>query len=1020
MVTPLARLEISRLNDTNQEFLLNREVVRIGRAADNNLVLSEHSVSRHHAQLAWQDNWYLLTDLGSSAGTWVNNVKLSPGQHKLLDHGDSIRIGTCELRFLSTEAIATSLEPEKTVVHEESLSLPVTSVLAQHSDPVLRVTTPEWTQDFPLTRDLLVLGRHPNSDIVINLPQVSARHAQLKQCDGGYEIVDLGSRNGMSYQGRRITQQRLTDGDVLHIGPVVTLTYQDVALPEIAALKQQLDLGSRSTLSLGRDPQNDTVIEHPTVSRFHAQISRQEGSFVIADLNSNNGTFVNGKRISSKRVLMPGDTIRIGPCRLVFNVDETLVRHDEEGNLRLDALHLKKDVGNGMTLLQDISLSILPREFVAVVGVSGAGKSTLLDALNGFRPATYGTVLVNGTDLYKNFNAYRTEIGYVPQDDIIHLELTVGQALDYAAQLRMPADTTPAERQQRTQEVLADLDMTHRRDVPIKRLSGGQRKRVSMGVELLTKPSLFFLDEATSGLDPGTEAQMMKLLRKLADQGRTILLITHATKNVMTCDLVIFLARGGYIAFLGSPDEALKYFGVKDFDEIYPKVESELPPEEWEARYKRSRQYQRYIVDRLRGGSEKPLGERRRQQQLPGAEVKHVSFWRQLQILSQRNLAILLRDRASLILMLAIAPILGLLDFFLWPRQVFDTQEGDAQQALMMLFVAAIIAIMVGSLSSMREIVKESEIYRRERMVSLKIAPYILSKVWLGVLVSLYQAAVFVLFKELAVEIPGGLEAAIGLYITLFLATLSGMMLGLLVSAISPNQNVAPLLIILILIPQITFGGGLLPVNALGLPGKLISQVTPSKWAFEPMVTITALGQDVAADECFSKLSQQQRNNLAETEKTKRCSCLGPNVFKQCEFPGIKAKYTKAVDEKEPKQPIDPGSRPPKPEATGKCPAFSQCYRDKFDQWEKDLKAYEEKVNKYKSEIKGDWKTKYSEWKQKRESAIGEAEGIIRKFHKDYGAMFKVDVVKDWGVLGLIMAVVFGLLLPVQKRKDIV
>lgn len=286
----------------------------------------------------------------------------------------------------------------------------------------------------------------------------------------------------------------------------------------------------------------------------------------IADLGSTNGTFINGKQIADARVLRPGDTIRVGPCRLVFNFDETIVRHDEEGNLRLDAVNLKKIVGKGTTVLNDISLSILPKEFVVIAGVSGGGKSTLLDALNGFRPATSGTVLVNGSDLYQNFNAYRTELGYVPQKDIVHVELTVGQALSYAAQLRMPADTTLAERNTRVQEVLEDLGLSHRRDVPVKNLSGGQLKRVSIGVELLTKPSLFFLDEATSGLDPGTEADIMRLLRKLSDQGRTVLLITHATENVMLCDLVVFLAAGGRVAYFGPPAEAPEYFGVAKFN----------------------------------------------------------------------------------------------------------------------------------------------------------------------------------------------------------------------------------------------------------------------------------------------------------------------------------------------------------------------------------------------------------------------------------------------------------------------
>jgi len=266
---------------------------------------------------------------------------------------------------------------------------------------------------------------------------------------------------------------------VLHIGPTVTLTYRVAPLAEAPLPIKTLDLHGRATLSLGRDPQNDTVIDHPAVSRLHARIVRRDGAFVIADLGSTNGTFVNGERIVGERVLKPGDSIRIGPCRLVFGA-ESLERHDEEGNLRLDALHLSKTVGKGMTILQDISLSVLAREFVAIVGVSGAGKSTLLDALNGFRPATRGVVLVNGSDLYENFDAYRTELGYVPQDDIIHRELTVAQALDYAAQLRMPADTTQMERCQRIQEVLEDLDLTPRRDLPINRLSGGQRKRVSI------------------------------------------------------------------------------------------------------------------------------------------------------------------------------------------------------------------------------------------------------------------------------------------------------------------------------------------------------------------------------------------------------------------------------------------------------------------------------------------------------------------------------------------------------------
>ena len=889
----LSHLKICRGNKAIQEFPLGEDLITLGRALDNDLTLSEPTISRYHAQIYQEADGYTVVDLDSGDGTYVNGIKLSPHTPRLLANGDNINIGSYELQFCTEVSTART--------SQESSGI----------DPTIVSST--------------------------SLP---------------------------------------TTGE------------------------SELDMRGRQLLTIGRDPRNDTVINHPSVSRFHSQIKCKSGSFFIADLNSTNGTFLNGKRVSGERHIRVGDIIRIGPNCLIFNFDETITRKNEEGNLRLDAVHLNKVVGKGVNLLQDLSFSIQPREFVVIAGVSGGGKSTLLDALNGFRPATSGAVLVNGIDLYKNFNAYRTDIGYVPQKDIIHKSLTVGQTLDYAAKLRMPGDTTAVERKTRVREVLADLELTQRRNVQVEKLSGGQLKRVSMGVELLTKPSLFFLDEATSGLDPGTEGEIMRLLRKLADQGRTVLLITHATDNVMLCDLVVFLAKDGHLAYFGSPSEALSYFGVEGFNQIYRLVENERSPEAWQQRYLTSEQYQKYVVERQQDLQQPLSSEKQRSCFLPwpGGKVKRIPAWRQFLILSSRNLAILRQDQVSLWLMLLIAPLLGLLDFLLWPRHVFDVQKGDAQQSLMMLFITAIIAIMVGSLSSMREIVKEKEIYQRERMVCLQIVPYILSKIWLGVLVSLYQSAVFLLFKFLAVDIPGGLSVAMSLYITLALATIGGMVIGLLVSALSPSQNVAPLLIILFIIPQITFGGGLLPAKVLGMPGQMISQMTISKWAFESMVTITGLGLDVAEDKCFLDLSGDERKRLGDTEKEKGCQCLGRKLFQQCQFPGIRAKYDPAVDKEEPKKPTDPGD----------FPSDSRKFKD-----------YQDKVNEYKKEV-NQWQEVYSEWKQKRESAIGEAEGTIRKFHEDYGTAFKVNVARHWARLGLIIGVMFGLILPVQKRKDVV
>lgn len=888
-----AYIEIRKGSDPISKFSFNSDVITIGRATDNHLILNEPLISRHHAQIVWQGDRYLLTDLNSTDGLRLNNVQLKPSKPHPLADGDTIRIGGIELRFK----------------------------IAAHIAPI------------PVAAN-----------------QVAA--------------ATVAAKTG-----------------------------------EQTVFTAHLDLQGRNAFTIGRDAQNDIPINHPTVSRFHARIERRNGSVVVKDLTSTNGTYVNGKEVMGDRILKVNDNIRIGPYRFVLNIDETLVGYSEEGNLRLDAVNLTKIVGKGIKILDEISLTIHAREFIVIAGVSGGGKSTLLDALNGFRPATSGEVLINGVNLYKNFNAYRNDLGYVPQKDIIHTELTVYQALDYAAKLRMPADTTTAERKKRIGEVIKDLNLSGREDVQVKALSGGQLKRVSMGVELLTKPSLFFLDEATSGLDPGTESEIMQLLRKLADSGRTILLITHATENVILCDLVVFMAKGGKVAYFGPPNEAPQYFGVQKFNEIYRKVEHENSPEYWQERYLSSPQYQKYVRDRQRTlPTPSPAAPQQRPaKQQPPNRGRRVAAVREFGILSQRNIAILLQDMAGLFLMLAIAPILGLLDFVTWKRGIFDVEKGDAGQAITMLFVTALIAVMVGSLGTMREIVKEIDIYLRERMIGLQIIPYILSKVWVGILLALYQAGIFLLFKKLAVDIPGGNEVLGAMYLTLVLATIAGMMMGLLVSAISPNQNIAPLLTIIFLVPQITFGGGMLSIDALGAPGRIVNQVTITKWSFESLVTLTNLGRNVAEDSCW-QLPEIERNKLTQDRKKQQCQCLGENLYKQCQFPGIKSKYDAVIDRIEPPKPEDPGKAPTDP---------------------RELDSYEQKVDKYKSEI-DTWQKDYSEWKGKYEGTIKGGEALIENFYNKYGKMFKVNVTLYWGILILQMVIMFSLIFFVQKRKDIV
>jgi len=860
---PSSVLEIRR-GDEVREYALTGEAIAIGRATDNQIVLSDPLVSRHHARLERADGVYHIIDLGSANGTQINGVEIEPKAQHPLKEGDTITIGGFTLALRLTPAaeeatrVATSLR--QTAVREAE-SLTFIAPVA----PRLIITTPQWTKEFPLEGRALTLGRDPANDIVVDDLVVSRRHAQLQPADGGYEIVDVGSANGLTFQGERVPRKLLAAGDVLWIAQAVSLTYRTAPEAEEAVetstVSRTLDLRQPAVLTIGRDPQSNVALDHPAISRSHARITpaAEPGSYVIEDAGSSNGTFVNGERIApgQPRPLHTGDVINVGPIKFVF-APETLEQVDESRDLGLNALHLKKFVRKGFNLLQDISLSIRPREFVAIVGVSGSGKSTLLDALNGFRPATDGAVLVNGTDLYRNFDAYRTNLGYVPQDDTIHKELPVYEALDYAARLRLPADTTPDERRKRIMEVLETLGLSERKDVQIQRLSGGQRKRVCIGTELLTRPGLFFLDEATSGLDPGTESQMMRVLRKLADQGHTVILVTHATKNVMLCDHVVFLAKGGHLAYYGPPEKALSHFGVEDFDAIYEKLDGESTPEAWAEDYRQSPQYQEFVLDRLQRGTGAQVDALRPQEMAPPAPQTirppakgngvraaadrrmGVSALRQFWILSARYLNIIHRDWMNLGLLFLIAPALGTIDLIAWPRNVFDFVEGDATRAMLMLFLSALIPFLVGALSSVREIVKETPVYKRERTVVLKILPYLLSKVWVGFLFALYHAAALFVLKLLAVDLSHlGTQELAQFYVTLVLAAMSGVMWGLLISALAPREEQAMLLVIIVVVIQIVFSGALVTLSELGIVGEGLGGVTSTKWALQALTTVT-------------------------------------------------------------------------------------------------------------------------------------------------------------------------------------
>jgi ABC transport system ATP-binding/permease protein len=1016
-----------------EEFELTKNEIIIGRDDHADLTVPFQAVSRRHARLTREGDGYEIEDLGSSNGTFVNGQKLS-GRRALIS-GDQIRLGQAVTMIYEAPMVESPDAPEsaktvarpapempasvmQTVIGEE----PLPSRVDAGPPQLVVAIAGESPKTHTLTGQTLTIGRQEGNDIVIPSQLVSRNHARLEKVNGGYKLtMSLEAKNPILFEGRDLEGPReLRHGDIFRIGSLdpgmmVTLTY-NVPGEAPQEIEQDIVFGEKTLIQIGRDASNDVVLPSPNVSRFHAQVERVGQRYRVEDLRSSNGTFVNSERVEGSMWLKPDDTIRIGQYRFVMGKDQ-LAKYDDSNGLRVDAVNLNKWVRKDLNILQNISVSFKPREFIVVVGQSGGGKSTFVDAVAGYRPATPPSqVLVNDIDIYQHFDSIRNDIGFVPQKDIIHMELTVYQALDYAAQLRMPGDTTPEERHKRVMEVLADLDITHRKDVQISGLSGGQQKRVSIGVELLTKPGLFFLDEPTSGLDPGTETALMQLMRRLADQGRTIILITHATKNVMLADKVIFLARGGYLAWFGPPEEALEYFdqhrsererraGKIEFDEIYAILDdqSKGKAEDWAIRYRQSSAYQKYVAeplkDKMTPGKAPTIPESKQPaRKSGGAPSRQVSGWRQFMVLSARNIKILTRDKFALGLMLVTAPLVSLLDVVLslvLGRKSFDFYDGDMAQVMITLFLLTIYGIMVGGISQMREIVKEGDIYKRERLVNLQILPYVMSKIWVAAILALYQAAAYTIVHYLAFEMPGGTLEFFQIYITMVLATLAGMMLGLFASALAPNSSSAPLMVIILMLPQIVLGGALIPLPTF------VSAPTSSRWAFEALMSITGPGSDIAADQCWA-LPEDVRAAMTIDQKVENnCRCLGPNMLRQesCNHPGLGQFYIPAIDGPDPVEPEPLGDPPPEPgiperpvEPADQSDTVAMAeFFNALKVWEEQATAVQEEYKRQIEEFQvraGVYqaeKVAYETARVELQVAVAPAEGIVKTFHDGIG-----------------------------------
>ena len=524
---------------------------------------------------------------------------------------------------------------------------------------------------YKLNKPTMSIGRDPNSDIPVNARVISGQHFLIVY-DSATDTYTLmhphparkETTNGLMYQKRRVVgsekfEQILGHGDTFSVTDEVIFHFV-VERPVVQEQVPQLPLINldKDKVTIGRSFDNIAKLPHPQVSAYHAYVERKGSRYTLVDCNSTNHTYVNGRSIT-RVVLQNNDEIRIGPFLFIYRNGQ-LLQQTMNPVIGIKAFQLQKVVkvkGKEKPLLRNISLAIPEKKFVALVGASGAGKSTLMDALNGMRPAE-GKVLYDGKDYYTYFEEFRSQVGYVPQDDIIHRDLAVKRALYYAARLRLPADFSKRQIEERVKEVLNDVDMMEHKDKRISDLSGGQRKRVSIALELLPMPSVFFLDEPTSGLDPGLDRKMMELLKKLASQGQTIILVTHATANITACDYICFLA-GGYMVYFGPPGKAPAFFGYRNdnFTDIYI-VLSEAKEKELSDR---ERQFhnsleQKEYVEKLLNQAVSTGSKKQRPKAKPRGNP-----WRQFGLLSLRYMELLLNDWRNLLVLILQAPIIALL-----------------------------------------------------------------------------------------------------------------------------------------------------------------------------------------------------------------------------------------------------------------------------------------------------------------------------------------------------------------------
>lgn len=787
-----------------QRFAVTAIGLTIGRDPACSIYLNDPEISRQQARVTLDAQSRVWLDDLSVNGSYVNQQRV---RRRELKNGDELHFGLRTVHSLIfRQGVAPSIASRPPAVTASNNSSPgaAPAVSPAPGRAWLQLILDLYAvQDIPLPGGRIEIGSRPGpGGLPIPHPSVLPVQAVLQPTpNGGWKLQDANATPGTRVNGELVRERVLQDGDAIQLGICENRLLLFREPVRRALLLRDITLANTST-RLGRDPENDVRLQHPTVSRLHAIIHKSAAGLELEDCGSANGTFVNGVRIRRQR-LNAGDRIMIGAVPLFF--DGTQMEAQSDGTrFRLSCQGLGQtvtDAATGMArpLLEAISLVIQPRELVGILGPSGCGKSTLLDALNGLRPARHGQVQINTWDLYRDYAALRPLIGHVPQDDILHTELTVGECLYYAARLRLPGDTEESEIEARITEVLGILELRERRDTGIALLSGGQRKRVSLGIELLSKPGLLFLDEPTAGQDPRTEMKMMQTFREIANRGATVVLSTHLLGSFSLLDKVTVLV-GGRLAYFGPGQELLAYFRQSRPSDIYDCLQQKTP-EQWARQFQASRLYEDLISHRLSDSAPQDRSS------VPSVAMEPESGeaqrrWSHLRALTRRQFRLRWHGAASLASLLAPPAVVALLVDWL-------KAGADGPKTLFMMVFAG---LWFGGSASVRELVDERPIFRRERQHGLSLAGYLGAKLGYALGLGAVQTGVFVGILLLGGALHGHIVAAWAMLLIIYW---NGALLGLLISALVKRAETALLLFPVTLIPQLLLAGLFIPVHAL-------------------------------------------------------------------------------------------------------------------------------------------------------------------------------------------------------------